>query len=332
VPQQANNLLLKLHGWVSGQDENFVTEAFAHLLRHLLEHDPGCAARMLSNLTQGKVAASEWQTGLTEINTQVTVDKKRPDIEISAPGLLIYVEVKVESFLGSEQLGHYRKRLDASRVGRTYLVLLTQYEEQASENQQPDSVVRWYEVAHWLEDALRSGFVVQPSSLFLGEQFLQFMRGRRLTLDHVERELTVGARSLVSLHAMVGKGLIGASLNSFKIEMRSDWWGYNVELMRYFVGVYIKEASLLRFRTYGQAVDAAKAESLGCGKTWRKGTHVRWENVVDLDSKQIGFFEMSTSDQMRFIEGFVKESLELVELIAVQAGDQEVNLLEEDMP
>ena len=32
-----NNLLIYLHRWASSQDENFTTEAFVHLLKHLIE-------------------------------------------------------------------------------------------------------------------------------------------------------------------------------------------------------------------------------------------------------------------------------------------------------
>ena len=34
-----NNLLTLLHRWWPRQDENFMTEAFAHLLRHLLLYE-----------------------------------------------------------------------------------------------------------------------------------------------------------------------------------------------------------------------------------------------------------------------------------------------------
>src|SRR5688500_10488764 len=70
LSQEENCFLMKLHTWAAGQDENFVSYAFAHLLRHLLEHDPFCALLILSKVTQCKIAHTQWQTALVRINTQ----------------------------------------------------------------------------------------------------------------------------------------------------------------------------------------------------------------------------------------------------------------------
>jgi hypothetical protein len=35
-----SNLLVVLHKWASQQGENFTTDAFVHLLRHLRDHEP----------------------------------------------------------------------------------------------------------------------------------------------------------------------------------------------------------------------------------------------------------------------------------------------------
>lgn len=38
-----NNLFSALWKWAARDDENFITEAFAYVLRHLLEHETGKA-------------------------------------------------------------------------------------------------------------------------------------------------------------------------------------------------------------------------------------------------------------------------------------------------
>ncbi|MGB6848664.1 MAG: hypothetical protein WBG05_10740, partial [Thermoanaerobaculia bacterium] len=56
-----NNLLVELHRWAWRQDENFTTEAFAHLLRHLLSEQPEAGLDLLELLigSQGKISATE---------------------------------------------------------------------------------------------------------------------------------------------------------------------------------------------------------------------------------------------------------------------------------
>jgi hypothetical protein len=46
------NLLVRLHKWAI-QKENFLTEAFAHLLVHLLEREPDVAAKIICEITGG---------------------------------------------------------------------------------------------------------------------------------------------------------------------------------------------------------------------------------------------------------------------------------------
>ncbi|HKP54946.1 MAG TPA: PD-(D/E)XK nuclease family protein [Chloroflexia bacterium] len=317
-----NNLFLRLQKWAWGQEENFVTELFAYLLQHLLQFDGSAASIMLANLTGGAVPAADWDATSTKVSTQVTVGGKRPDIEISAPGLLVYVEVKVESTLGVEQLLNYRKILQTSGVARTYLVLLTRYEEQAPESQQPDSAVLWYQVAQWLENAMRAELVKQPSSVFLVEQFLGFLRGRRMTMERIGSEMAAGARSLTSLYSMLHKALTSAGLDLGK-SLEYNWWGCKIGTGQYYVGVYLHEAFLLRFRTLNDRIDRAKAEALGRGRLWTEGGRLRWEHVIDLSAEEAGFFSMSTDEQMRFVEDFVKESLRMARDIVIQEdGDQ----------
>jgi hypothetical protein len=101
-----NNLLTALHRWASRQDENFITDAFAHLLRHLLADDAAVGRKLLQFLTDEKFSVGS-NNGSIQVKTQVTLAQGRPDIEISSECQLVYVEAKVESGLGDRQLERY---------------------------------------------------------------------------------------------------------------------------------------------------------------------------------------------------------------------------------
>ena len=113
----SNNLLLRLHKWAWRQDENFQSEAFAHLLEHLRDSEPEVAADLLKKLTGGKLALPEGNVRSVSVTTQVTTDTGRPDLELSALGHLVYVEAKVNAAVDSAQLMRHRVEL-AARVAR----------------------------------------------------------------------------------------------------------------------------------------------------------------------------------------------------------------------
>src|ERR1700688_2325476 len=121
----SNNLLLRLHKWAWRQDENFLTEAFAHLLRQLLESEPEAATELLSLLTASFLKVRVEDTRLVEVHTQVVETEGRPDLELRTAKQQVYVEVKVESEPGAGQLLRYRRLLRQSDAESTLLILLS---------------------------------------------------------------------------------------------------------------------------------------------------------------------------------------------------------------
>ena len=49
------NLLIQLRRWANRQDENFTTDAFVHLLNHLVTFQPSAAMRVLTHLTGNRI-------------------------------------------------------------------------------------------------------------------------------------------------------------------------------------------------------------------------------------------------------------------------------------
>ena len=77
-----NNLLVRLHKWASRQDENFLTEAFVHLLQHLPAYEAEAGVRLIGRLTNGVIAESADHAKAIEIRPQVVSGEGTPDISI----------------------------------------------------------------------------------------------------------------------------------------------------------------------------------------------------------------------------------------------------------
>ena len=317
-----DNLFRRLHAWASGQDENFVTESFAYLVRHLLRHDAESGRKLLARLTGNSLQVGEADAQRVSITAQVTVEGKRPDIEVTAPGWLVYVEVKVEAPLAPGQVPNYLKRLAMDDAQNKALVLLTRYEPWVSmvQGSIPIVKIRWYQVANWLEEELKMGSVREASSIFLMEQFYGFLRGRGMTIGHVDSHLERGAPALVSLIAMLRQALVEHGL-TVRDNMRwPEWVGYEVGpvgLVAYYVGVYIREPTVLKLRTWWLEIDPEKADALNKGRMWKQSGRVRWEYAKDLAAEGSGFYELSTDGQMKVLNDFVASCIALVKQITI---------------
>src|ERR1700722_10668226 len=124
------NLFLRLHKWATRQDENFLTESLAVVLEQLLILAPEVGTRLVSKLTGGFLELRPEDAGTIQIRTQVEAVKGRPDLEVSIPNRLVWIEVKVESELRVGQLEGYRVLLTEQGVEQRRLVLMTRYEEE----------------------------------------------------------------------------------------------------------------------------------------------------------------------------------------------------------
>lgn len=92
-----DNLLLRLHKWAWRQDENFLTEAFAHLLQHLLSHEPEAAVGLLHSLTRGFLDLCPAEARSVEVRTQVFTAEGTPDLQLRTSKQTALLEVKCES-------------------------------------------------------------------------------------------------------------------------------------------------------------------------------------------------------------------------------------------
>ncbi len=281
-----NNLLLNLYYGTWKKEENFHTEAFVHLLRHLLASEPVAAINLLKAVTDKVLNVPLAEVKSVNINTQVTTTTGKPDIEIKTADTLVFVEVKVESRVDDSQLKKYREALNESGFKNTHLILLTKYPFiPQTDEKKPDFVfVRWFQIAECLEQDLQQGTISQPVIIYLAEQFLNFLQKRGMTLEPVNRELILGVQSLRNLLDMVQKALKLLQVKP-KLDSGKDDYGYisgykfNFGSGEYWVGIEYDRPDILLFVTFHE-IDKEAYENLAIGDVDKD--EGQWIHQLDL--------------------------------------------------
>lgn len=326
-----SNLFSRLHQLIHRQDENFFTESLVHLLRYLQRHDPTSAARLLQHLCGMYFTFSSEQMGQTTISTQASTDQGRPDIEIRMPQRRIFVEVKMESGLGYQQLERYREVLSQSAVSETMLVLLSQYRiaithMELSQSEQagrytPTLATQWHQIGHWLE--AERPLVSDPVSRYLIEQFLEFMGERGIVMEAVSWELKNGIDALRNLLAMMTTAMDSMSLE-YKRLAAWDWKGFGIgegsEKNHYYFYVSYANPGMIYFQTANRPILPERASTAEDGLAWEESSSSwplsrgwRWERALDLTAEEVHFFARSKASQIECVTIFLKDSLSIAQ-------------------
>jgi hypothetical protein len=292
------------------------------VLEHLLIRCPEAACRLLKSFTAGFIDVSAEDAGTIAIQTQVETGHDRPDLEIRVPGRLAWIEVKAESELRAGQLEGYRELLRTCGVEETRLVLLTRFAVDYSQGQaRPDFEVRWFELADWLEEDLPAIEAAGEVTGHLARQFLDFLKGRGMTLTQVGKYLPEGIRALGNLMNMLSE-----AASNCKVTVRnsagSNHMGLHLDKGKYWIGIDFSEPEWLLFGTSCR-IDPESATKLGIGElseeSWVPGRS-RWWRSAELDSEEIHFFSRSKVSQMEWLEGFVRECLTMAR--SIETPDQ----------
>ncbi len=319
-----NNLLTVLHKWARRHDENFFTDAFAHLVRHLCHFEPEQATRILAELTDNWLVVSSSEVSNVTIKTQVVTEGDRPDLEIRSHNRLLFVEVKMESELGENQLERYRSLLRRSGFDHTRLVLLTRYSPWIAENEeQPDVSCRWHQVADWLSRGLNNGTMHDSVSIHLTKQFVDFLKARNITMEKVGSELPQGLRSLRSLMMMIEDVVTARKLQYSRIAAW-DYIGYYLDNKKFFLGVEYEWPEVIEYCTEGLAIRADAAESAGFGRVEETdyAPGLCWYHELDLSSTEVKFFDLLRAEQqMQRLQEFLDKCLAATDRIVARENE-----------
>jgi hypothetical protein len=312
------NVFARLHKWATRQDENFLTEALAVVLEHLLVLVPPAGVRLIHGLTDGFIDVPASSASAIELQPQVETGEGRPDLEVRALHQLVWVEVKAESDLRTGQLEGYRKLLRTSGFEQTRLVLLTRYPaEYPPSAERPDLEIRWFQVADWLETELPVMQTAGEVPLFLVQQFLDFFRARGMTLTQVSKYMPDGLRALSSFINMLFEAAAACKVSARSSPGKKDT-GIYVDSRRYWLGIDYDDPEKLWFMTAYCRIDPEAAARLAVGEVWEEPWvpgRACWGRELLLDSEDVHFFSRNKISQLECLERFVRECLEMARSI-----------------
>lgn len=315
-----DNLYACLFKWAHRQDENFTTEAFAHLLRFLLGKEAELGVSLLKFLTGDRLALPAADANAVEVTTQVTTESGRPDVEIRAGDHLVYVEAKDRSGLGRDQVQRYLDVLAGSGAPHTTLVLLTRYPLEKSGGLKANVERRWYEVAAVLEHELAQHAWQHAEAKFLTEQFVAYLQMRGMAMDHVGCELKDGVRAWVSLVTMVYEGLKNL-VPRRKYSIGQEWAGCytdDTSKAKAWVGITWADPTVLLFHSRKICVTQETVAAVGVGEFNKEKR--RWELQLDLASDREGFFAKTKADQQGRVGEFIREAVAALEKLETMSA------------
>jgi len=302
----------------STSPENYLTEAFAFLLRHLLAYEPSAAVSLLNDLcgANREFGFAKDEASSIVVETQVTTKQGRPDIMISVGNKLACIEVKKEAPLRENQLEHYGEALDASPASHKRLIVLSRHDlDIPAKGRQPDHRVRWYHVHDWLSKAELSDL----ASCYLRRHFTAFLEASHMSIERVGWELMPGVEALVNFGKMLAAAVEQAGLQdeAGKITFTGEYCGCYVGAGNsLWCGIYYERPILFYFSVQPWYHPSAKALLLGeAQSTYDKdddGFH------LDLESESVHFFALGKDAQLGCLAKFVRTCHDL----AIQAVDR----------
>lgn len=142
-----NNLLINLRKYRPRENtdplENFITEAFAHLLRSSRDVVKAFVAKINEHLE----VPITFNVDAYTISTQENFNNKFPDLVIKWDDSALVFEHKVHSVLHANQLKNYRC-FAQDQFSHYRLILITAREYQHKQN--PDCALCWHNIYHFL--------------------------------------------------------------------------------------------------------------------------------------------------------------------------------------
>ena len=205
------NIFSALAKYNSARDENYLTEAFVFLINSLFTRERTIGLEILTQLC---VKNNEFCFETDEpisISTQEITEQGTPDIKISSPDKLIYIEVKQGSDLGAQQLERYRKALGSSDATIKHVVLLTRFAIDFEEKiERPYKHIRWFEVYNWLANSRTRA--KNPVSVYLIDSFNSFLEAKQMSIEKVGWEYINGVPAFNNLINMIEAAIKAADI------------------------------------------------------------------------------------------------------------------------
>jgi len=303
------SLFSSLHIWARHQDENYCTEGLIYLLRLMLREAPSQALQIIGWLTDGLIG-SETAAYSIRISGQVTCDEGRPDIEIASLSKTAWIEVKVDSKVGVNQLERYRREL-YKKSGDVRLVLLSRSTEALSPQNQPDINRRWLDLSVVLAGVLRSMPAPTKASILL-DDYLGFLGTRQMKLNRIGETASHSISEVATLLSQLELACSTAGTKS-RATATKTCLGYALgsSVCMGWIGFNITEPQWLFYTTDGATDSKNLQPDLMHQCTLPGGCVVgnHWTNSIDLVNC-IDYLNASASEQVEYIKRhLIEESL-----------------------
>ena len=323
----SDNLFLALSKYDRKRSsENYLTEAFAYLLRYLLKHEPALGVHILNRLCGVEDGFLPDDAEKIVVATQTSTEEGIPDITISAPGKLVRIEVKKESWPHEGQLKRYAADLDRANADFKALVLLTRYDtEVPADVGRPVHRVRWFEIHDWLEQAQLDS----PVAGYLARQFARFLEASQMTIQRVGWELAPGIVALKNFVAMLGAAIEAAGLKEKQrqITFARGYFGCYIEGSKFWCGLGYDRPLPLWFQEYD--CPRIDKDMLKNGPYPLKHTSSGHEAyTLNLEDEDVAFFALSKEKQLAKLAGFIKWAYDRFKKAEAAAGAGEVTTQE----
>jgi len=293
------NIFSALAKYNSAIDENYLTESFVFVINTLLQQECSIGIEILTQLC---VNNNEFSFDIDEnisVSTQETTEQGTPDIKVSSPNKLIYIEVKDYSPVDSEQLRRYKKALGLSNTPIKHLILLTRFPVDYSEHQGiPDKCIRWFEVYNWLASAKDKA--KDPVNLYLIDEFKSFLEVKQMSIQKVGWEYINGMPAMNNLIDMIDVAIQALSVKYWK-SARWAHKGFYVEDNKLWCGIHYNNPLVITFemnkRKFNSKLIKAPSYEMRGGKE-----HIWFR--LPLEDRH--FFSLNKDEQLEEITKFVK--------------------------
>lgn len=336
------NLLVRLHRWANRQSENFTTEAFIHVLEHLVDAEPEAARGLLDWLTGDQVKVTSDDLRNLDVRTQPHADEHGiPDVRIFGPDLDIVIEVKLDAGLSANQAMAYHRAQEMEGRERRALVGLTGArldglddlpivlrtwaelgDELAAMNVDEQSVTG-HEVDQLLGLLRYQGLLRAPRVDSPLADALEAHRRRLASNPELASPLNTRIRSLdrfaewpeldplrAHLQQLI-EVLRDAGCTEVRVESggsgRTPWVGLSINLLEHFLHLDLDNPRALTFTHHRKSLPPGSAKpALGRYRPYRG--KLLW--CHDLDLGKAGYFDVEASEQVAMLGGFVRACIE----------------------
>jgi len=288
--------------------ENYLTEAFAYLLRYLLKQEAPFGTYLVNGLCGVQDEFLPGDADKVTIATQTIIANGVLDITISAPGKVVYLEAKDYSLPVAEKLRRYRKDLDGREEGFKRLVLVTRFATDLTLGEEgPHHLVRWSQIHDWITTALEKAPPQRAAACYLAEQFVHFLEAKEMSEERVSWELAPGVVALTSFAAMLDSAITGAGLKHKKVKVPSStatYYGWTIEPPKYWCGLLYQTPSVLVFQLLDGCPKAIKEHLRRSGQLVPTSDYDGF--CLDLEDENVAFFALGKERQLKTLTDFIK--------------------------